>query len=65
MAYTYGEAKEQITFYRRTRGPYWNNIVSSILKQVAEESGTAIANQLIKECGLSREGWSLEPEGKE
>lgn len=65
MAYSYADAKEQIKFYKRTRGPYWNNIVTSILRQVADESGVTTANKLIKECGLKREGWLPESEEKE
>ena len=60
MEYTFAEAKKQINFYKRTRGPHWNNIVGSILKQVAEESGAEIANNLIEECRLKVYGWKKE-----
>jgi len=57
MEYTMAEAQKQITFYVRTGGPHWNNIVASILKQVAEESGEEAANTLIEKCHLERLGW--------
>ncbi len=60
MAYTVEEAKKQINFYKRTAGPYWTNIVASILKQVASESGKDVANQLIKDCNLIAYGWKEE-----
>lgn len=61
MAYTFEEARKQINFYKRTGGPYWNNIVASILAQVAEESGKETANRLIEVCKLERLGWHKEP----
>ena len=60
MPYTFGKAKKQIKFYVRTQGPYWNNIVASILKQVADEQGKDVANRLIRECGLITLGWKEE-----
>ena len=60
MAYTFKDAKDQINFYKRTSGPHWTNIVASILKQVAEESGRDTANQLIEECRLEVHGWRKE-----
>ena len=60
--YTFDEAKGQINFYKRTGGPFWNNIVASILKQVAEENSTEEANRLIRECELERFGWQKEKE---
>lgn len=60
MAYTFKDAKDQINFYRRTGGPHWENIVASILKQVAEESGNEMANRLIEECHLEKNGWKKE-----
>ena len=60
MAYTFEDAKTQINFYKRTQGEYWNTIVASILKQVAEESGSDTANRLIRECHLEKDGWKEE-----
>lgn len=59
-SYTYDEAKEQINFYICTQGPYWNNIVGSILRQVASELGEDEANRLIQECQLTKYGWKEE-----
>ena len=58
--YTYAEAKKQIKFYVRTRGPTWNFIVSRILRQVAAESGDKMAKRLIRECHLADYGWKEE-----
>lgn len=60
MSYTYKEAKDQINFYKRTRGACWNNIVASILGEVAEELGKDEANRLIRECHLEKDGWREE-----
>ena len=60
MPYTFADARDQINFYKRTRGPYWHNIVSSILRQVAEENGKEVANHLIRECRLTGYGWKEE-----
>ena len=60
MSYTFQEAKKQINFYKRTSSPHWHNIVGSILKQIAEESGDETANRLIRECRLKVYGWKEE-----
>jgi len=60
MAYTYQEAKRKIKFHVRRHGHYWNNIVSSILKQATHELGKDEANRLIRECHLTDYGWEEE-----
>lgn len=61
-SYYYMEAKHRIKFYCRTRGPYFNNIVSSILKEVSDTLGRDEANRLIRECQLEKLGWREEKE---
>jgi len=56
----YGEAKAEIREVVRSRGPYWNNIVASVLNIVAKEHGDDTANQLIIDCKLERHGWQQE-----
>lgn len=56
------DAKREIRAAVRGRGPFWNNLVSCILRIVADDFGKAEANKLIEECDLKRLGWREESE---
>ena len=60
---TYKEAKATIREQLRHQRGYWDNIVSSALKEVAQDLGRGEANHLIRECNLRPLGWREEIEG--
>jgi len=54
------EAADRIFKTIDENGAYWNNIVSSILRVVAEDCGYDVANHVIDLCGLESLGWCHE-----
>ena len=57
---TFEDFKAEINAIRARGGQYWTNIVGSKLRTADEKLGKDEANRLIRECNLTKYGWSEE-----